>query len=62
MSGHIYIESHNEIIGWRKIIFTGYANVVSNTRSLKGKVKVKFATEEATKGQRGVGSIALPFL
>ena len=28
--------------------------MVSNTRSLKGKVKVKFAMEQATKGQRSV--------
>jgi len=61
-SGHICIESHTEIAEWSKIIITGYANVVSNNRSLKGKVKVKFAIEQAAKGQRCMGSIALSFL
>lgn len=38
-SGHIYIDSHAEIAEWRIIIIAAYANVVSNSRSLKGNVK-----------------------
>ena len=52
--GHICIDSHVEIAKWRKLIITGYANVFSNSRSLKSKVKVKFAMEQAMKGQRDV--------